>query len=152
MKLLELVLNKRKIITIALFISFTIFVIWFALLKREPEHQRIFKPELFWAIRAWLAGEYNGRAETIQYFENILFFISFGLLFPWKEKWPLVFICALTLSIVIEVVQFIFSLGWCEIDDVITNTAGAMIGYWGYVIIRKNCMRYRGEKRNNHVD
>lgn len=81
-----------------------------------------------------------------------MFFIPFGILFPWKEKGWVLFISALSLSIIIELTQFIFALGWCEIDDVITNTAGAMMGYWGYVVIRKNCMRYRGEKRNSHVD
>lgn len=37
---------------------------------------------------------------------------------------------ALVLSIFIEISQFIFNLGWCEVDDVISNTLDAMIG-WG---------------------
>lgn len=139
-------MSKKKIIELVLFILFTIFVIWLTLLKREPEHQRIFKQELFWAIRAWIAGEYNGREETIQYFENILLFIPFGIFFPWKEKGWMLFISLFSLSIIIELAQFIFSLGWCEIDDVITNTAGAMMGYWGYVVIRKNLYEIQGRK------
>lgn len=139
-------MSKKKIIELALFILFTIFVIWLTLLKRESEHQRIFKQELFWAIRAWIAREYNGREETIQYFENILLFIPFGIFFPWKEKGWMLFISLFSLSIIIELAQFIFSLGWCEIDDVITNTAGAMMGYWGYVVIRKNLYEIQGRK------
>ena len=56
-------MSKRKIITIALFISFTVVVIGFTVLKREPEHQGIFKLGLFWTIRAWLTGEQNGSAK-----------------------------------------------------------------------------------------
>lgn len=39
---------------------------------------------------------------------------------------------ALVLSVFIELSQFIFNLGWCEVDDVISNTLGAMIG-WGVI-------------------
>lgn len=37
---------------------------------------------------------------------------------------------AVVLSVFIELSQFIFNLGWCEVDDVISNTLGAMIEYW----------------------
>ena len=63
---------------------------------------------------------------------NILFFIPYGLLFPWKDNWKRVFVTALVLSVFIELSQFIFNLGWCEVDDVISNTLGAMIG-WGVI-------------------
>ena len=36
---------------------------------------------------------------------------------------------ALILSVFIELSQFVFNFGWCEVDDVISNTLGAMIGY-----------------------
>jgi glycopeptide antibiotics resistance protein len=32
-------------------------------------------------------------------------------------------------SIGIELIQFIWMLGWCEIDDVICNTLGAVLGF-----------------------
>ena len=68
------------------------------------------------------------------------------------EKEGILFIRSLSLLIVIELAQFIFALGWYEIDDGVKNAAGAMMGYWSYIVIRKNCTRYRGEKRNIHVD
>lgn len=36
---------------------------------------------------------------------------------------------ALVLSLLIEFCQFILNIGWYEVDDVISNTRGAMIGY-----------------------
>ena len=113
-----------------LFVAYTIFIVWYTLLKREPRGaEHVIMPELFWAIRTWVAGGYNGKEEAIQYVQNILFFIPYDLLFPRKDNWKRVFVTALVLSVFIELSQFIFNLGWCEVDDVISNTLGAMIGY-----------------------
>ena len=114
-----------------LFAAYTIFIVWYTLLKREPQDYRIFRPELFWAIREWIGNPtVENKVEAVQYLLNILFFIPYGLLFPWKDSWKRVFVTALVLSVFIEFSQFIFNLGWCEVDDVISNTLGAMIG-WG---------------------
>lgn len=120
------------------------FVVWLTLLKREPSINRTFKPELFWAFRIWIAGQHNGKAETIQYIENVLFFIPFGFLFPWKEKWKHTFIGVLVSSVLIEVTQYIFVLDWCEIDDVISNVIGALLGYWAFFVIKKRYRLQRG--------
>ena len=120
-------MGKKKF----LFVAYTIFIVWYTLLIRDPRGlERVFKPELFWAIRAWIVNHtVANKAEAVQYFLNILFFIPYGLLFPWKDNWKRVFVTALVLSVFIELSQFIFNLGWCEVDDVISNTFGAMIGY-----------------------
>ena len=121
-------MGKKKL----LFAAYTIFIVWYTLQKREPRGlERVFKPELLWAIREWIVNptvEY--KKEVAQYLLNILFFIPYGLLFPWKDNWKRVFVTALVLSVFIELSQFIFNLGWCEVDDVISNTLGAMFGYW----------------------
>ena len=115
-----------------LFAAYTIFIVWYTLLIREPRNfERVFKPELFWAIRAWIVNPtVESKKEAVQYLLNILFFIPYGFLFPWKDNWKRVFVTAVVLSVFIEFSQFIFNLGWCEVDDVISNTLGAMIG-WG---------------------
>ncbi len=52
---------------------------------------------------------------------------------------------ALMTSAIIEITQYIFNLGWCELDDVISNTAGALIGFGCYVIVHK--LIKKGESR-----
>ena len=141
-------MNKKRIIqtlSTVLFVIYTIFVVWMTLLKREPRvRARVIKPELFWAFRGWINGAPDGKQESIQYIQNVLFFIPFGFLLPWK-KWKTVFMSTLITSAVIEVTQYIFNLGWCELDDVISNTAGALIGFGCYVIVQK--LIYKGESR-----
>lgn len=138
---LRALLSDKSVVKKYLFAAYTIFIVWLTLLKREPRGlERVFKPELFWAIRSWIVNPtVVNKAEAVQYLLNILFFIPYGLLIPWKENWKRVFVTALVLSISIELSQYIFNLGWCEVDDVISNTLGALIGYgiWWKVSKRK---------------
>ena len=137
---LRALLRNKSVVKKYLFAAYTIFIVWYTLLKREPQDYRIFRPELFWAIRAWIVNPMiDSKKEAVQYLMNILFFIPYGLLFPWKDNWKRVFVTALVLSVLIEFSQFIFNLGWCEVDDVISNTLGAMIG-WGVL--------WKAKKRN----
>lgn len=132
-----------------LFVIYTIFVVWMTLLKREPRVKaRVIEPELFWAFRGWINGAPDGKQESMQYIQNVLFFIPFGFLFPWK-KWKPAFMSALMTSAIIEATQYIFNLGWCELDDVISNTAGALIGFGCYVIVHK--LIYKGESRVGQI-
>lgn len=97
--------------------------------------ERIIKWELFWAYRAWIAGESFGRTESIQNINNILVFIPFGLFFPGKN-WKAPLLTVLLFSATIEAIQFGFNLGWCEIDDVICNVLGAAIGFGLWKLIK----------------
>ena len=128
----RVLLRNKSVVKKYLFVAYTIFIVWYTLLKREPRGaERVFKSELFWAIRGWIVNPtIESKKEAVQYLLNILFFIPYGLLFPWKDNWKRVFVTALVLSVFIELFRFIFNLGWCEVDDVISNTLGAMIGYW----------------------
>lgn len=52
-------------------------------------------------------------------------------------------------SAIIEITQYIFNLGWCELDDVISNTAGALVGFGLYVTVHK--LINKGESRVGQV-
>ncbi len=66
---------------------------------------------------------------------NILLFIPFGFLLAQinkqvfrKNVYALIF--GFAASSVIETIQLVFHLGECDINDIIANTLGAVIGYW----------------------
>ena len=103
--------KKSRKILVALYI---LIILWITLFSREPMTTRIFRG-LFWEIemRYW--------NNIIQ---NILLFIPLGFLIGGKRG----IIAGLLLSIGIELTQYIFRLGYCELDDVLNNTIGAAIG------------------------
>lgn len=70
---------------------------------------------------------------------NILWFFPFGLLvkkllqLPWWHitLWGMAFSCT------IESLQYLLQLGTCDIDDVILNTIGALLGCLCYLIVKR---------------
>lgn len=78
---------------------------------------------------------FNGNRDIMQQsIMNIAFFYPFGFLlscldmeFINKRKWIIV-VFAFIISFCIESLQYIFLLGYAEVDDIIHNTLGAAIG------------------------
>lgn len=62
-------------------------------------------------------------------------------------------IAAALTSALIEATQYMFALGECEFDDVISNTLGAMIGYWSinHRKITRSLDKARDEKSGNNT-
>lgn len=70
---------------------------------------------------------------------NVFLFVPIGLSLPFalsKKKHPVIItmIAAFLFSVSIEAIQYYFALGLCEMDDVIMNTLGAMIGTLAYFL------------------
>lgn len=79
----------------------------------------------------------NGTSEHIEpeLLMNVLVFIPVGLLIATAFKvikWWKALFAGIILSLSVEALQFCFSKGTVEIDDVIHNVAGCMIGYGLY--------------------
>ena len=106
--------KKRKVL-IALYIFF---ILWVTLFSREVATVRVFKG-LFWEAR-------NHLWHFIVL--NILLFIPLGsLLRSITDSWKTI-VCGFLLAVLIELTQYWFRLGSCELDDVLNNTIGAAIG------------------------
>lgn len=71
------------------------------------------------------------------FFGNVIWFVPFGLYFSAKELslWQCT-LAAACLSLLIEVLQFVFSSGYCETEDVILNTLG---GFFGWLLWKSIC-------------
>ena len=111
-----------------LFALYCLFIVWFTILSREPSSNHEFEFTLFWAYRRFYTGGKHGRRLVIQNLQNVAFFIPFGVLMPVK-KWWAVCIAALTLSLSVEIAQYVGGYGLAELDDVICNVLGALLGY-----------------------
>lgn len=76
---------------------------------------------------------------------NIILFIPFGFTLSTylnchKSTHSLlltVLLSAFLLSASVEALQYLTSRGFTEVDDVINNTLGAVIGWWGYERVLK---------------
>lgn len=67
---------------------------------------------------------------------NVLLFVPIGFLWglqsskrPKKWQWLSAIILGVSLSVVIELLQYCFKKGCVEVDDVIHNTLGCLIGF-----------------------
>lgn len=71
---------------------------------------------------------------------NIVPLVPIGFLLPFVYQnmtWKKSLACAVATGLAIEVMQTILRVGIFDIDDVILNALGVMIGYWAFIIITK---------------
>ena len=69
---------------------------------------------------------------------NIIMFMPFGFLVPLfskKKKWWQILLFGALLSVLIEVIQHLLRIGIADIDDVILNSFGTIIGFGIYKLI-----------------
>lgn len=139
----DVYLNKKKLIFSALLIGYIIVVV-FATLLMERKAVLIEANLVPFSsyISAWNSfGMFLWRNIIL----NICMFIPLGMILPLFhrvfKKWWCTYSVGLLLTILIEVSQYISKRGIFEVDDIINNTLGCMIGYgiWqlGYFIYCK---------------
>lgn len=68
--------------------------------------------------------------DFVLFVENILLFIPMGMsLQGYKKNAKFTIGCAIVISLMIELLQYVFCCGKTEVDDVMANVIGAIIGY-----------------------
>ncbi len=90
----------------------------------------------FWSDKAIQDGRADLLPENIM---NVVVFIPVGLLLSIAFKqvtWWKALLIGCEISIIIETLQFFFMRGFSEVDDVMHNTLGCMIGYGIYSLVR----------------
>ena len=103
-------------------IIYTVAIFYMTIMFRESNRTQI--PEFLWYYRK-IFTDSGARADIIK---NIWLFIPFGaILFQlYPKKITLLF--PFVLSIIIESIQYFTEKGICEIDDIISNGIGGVIG------------------------
>lgn len=82
-------------------------------------------------------------------FMNMLLFLPLGLSLPFalpdtvRHKLLLTCGSGVVLSVTVEALQYLFSMGRCETDDVLMNTLGVVVGMSSYGIVRLVARRRR---------
>ena len=125
------VCSFSSVIFLAIFLSYLFVVFCLTLLSRSGQlyTERQIIPLFYSYKSAW----YSSPSEWKNIIANILMFVPFGCLLPMSIRWFRSFIktyfAGLLLTVGIEFLQYIRNCGVCEMDDILNNFLGAMIGY-----------------------
>lgn len=98
-------------------------------------------PYLVWCVGSGhLDYLVNSTHHIIHFLLNVSFFLPFGLLFPFiykKATLAKTTLIGLSLSLVVEIAQIFIRGRDSDIDDLLCNVVGAVVGYMMYVLIKK---------------
>lgn len=101
------------------------------------------------------ADVWNNPWEIPLLIENILLFIPFGLLAPFTSyrfrSKKVILIGTVITSLCIEELQYVFRCGKTEVDDVILNSIGGMIGYGLFSILWNKKERIKEGNLNTKI-
>lgn len=84
-------------------------------------------------------------------FGNVIAFVPFGMFLPYlwkkaKKLLPTIF-AGFLLSLFVELTQLVSHRGSFDVDDLLLNTIGAVIGYWIYYMVKIAESRFKNKKR-----
>lgn len=134
-------LQKKNILTIALFIVYLLLLIGIILFKLP-----FYSAEISDGIRVInlipFQGSFdeNGIVLSHEIIYNILLFIPLGIyICMLKSDWPLIkkLLPIICLTLAFEVIQYVFAMGRTDITDIFNNTLGGVIGIGIYVLLSK---------------
>lgn len=102
-------------------------VVWVqAFFSREPGS----RSGIDWGLFETWGTSWQSRAYVI---ENVIMFLPLGVLLPLVmhrcRKWWKMLLISLIWSAMIEGMQLVTGRGFCQLDDVVMNTAGGCLGY-----------------------
>lgn len=153
--------NKRKIqmISWVFFIIYLVMMVYFLFFSermgRVPGNQYRYNLIPFTEIRRYLQyhqkiGSFN---VCLNLLGNVVCFIPFGFVIPIltrKQTALRMFLLSMLASVLVELLQLVSMLGSCDVDDIILNTLGGLIGYFLFVLGR-GIVRIYTKKHNQAV-
>lgn len=128
------------------FCAFYLFyLLFFAILSRNPEEEYTVSLIPFYSYYQYFLGNNPEAFRTNT--ANLAVFYPLGLILSdiflkSKNKKLIVGLIAFGLSASIEITQYILSLGYTEIDDILHNTLGAVLAVIGYNLASERFLPY----------
>ena len=129
--------RAKRFVLEALLAEYYFLVLCSTVICRASHGERHIELIPFWNyLDIWNRVDYP--SDLIEVLLNIALFMPIGLLLGgigFKTK--KILLSGICLSGIIEVSQFAFCKGLCETDDVMHNTFGCAIGYFGFLVLLK---------------
>ena len=128
--------------------GYTLFILYMTLLTRETGNGTV-SLELFRSYRRIL----SSLDTAVQIYENIILFIPFAAILYAIHPTHRVILLSVLLSMVIEGAQWIWGMGWCEVDDVISNGLGGAVGCLaGWSMMKVHKPKQQGSQSKKESD
>lgn len=138
--------NKKPIITI-LFIIYIVCILRITVFRSNLSVQNLLNGTINRSLfQSYIPLIRRERWRRIIYLfgGNIVCFVPFGMYLQWLGKWKFrtIAVIGLLFSFFIETMQYILGTGVSELDDLILNTFGAIIGAWLVWLLKKVVLRH----------
>lgn len=83
-------------------------------------------------------------------FGNVLAFMPLGVLipvsFPGVDRWWMILLHSFWLSLCIELFQLVSHFGAFDVDDILLNTLGGLLGFFCFLVVRFGYRKAHKEK------
>lgn len=148
--------NRSKLLGKILFLFYIVFLFYFLIFSdwygrtgvREEYHYNFI---LFQEIgRYWRHREQLGMISFFNLVGNVAIFVPFGFFMSmasYRRRFLNVTCHGFLTSLLVEVFQLISRVGSFDVDDILLNTVGAVIGYIAFVICDMIRRKYGKRKR-----
>ena len=115
----------------AMSVAYMVVVLSITVFSRGPtDHDFNYFPPL-WAYKAILSGHPDSKGLVIQIIVNIFMLVPMGFMLPFiSRRYPV--LIGIICSLLVESMQYITKRGYFELDDIVHNTIGILIGYLAY--------------------
>ena len=129
--------RAKRFVFESLLVEYYFLVLCSTVICRASHGERHIELIPFWNYsNIWNRVDYP--ADLIEVLLNVALFVPIGLLLGGIGfKIRKIILSGIFLSGIIEVSQFAFCKGLCETDDVMHNTLGCVIGYFGFISLFK---------------
>ncbi len=148
--------RKQGFVLLVLYLVLLTYFLFFAeAMGRNPEVHVDYSYNLvpFKEIRRFIVYRdiLGHRAVMLNIVGNVVAFMPFGFILPevWDQlnRWYTITLLGFVFSLCIEVAQLLAHVGSFDVDDLMLNTVGALIGYFAFVFAKGVWDSYRGEDR-----
>ena len=147
--------KRKKSLYVVLFAAYLILLFYFlffsdGLGRASTEAEYRYNLTLFREIKRFI--EYRHvlgyKAVFLNVVGNVIAFMPFGFLLPplmnYKTNWFVTTIWAFLFSLFVETIQLFFRLGSFDVDDMLLNTIGGLLGYIICILLKGT----KGKKRD----
>lgn len=143
-------LSKKKFIVEALLICYMVVVLGATMFSRPSFETSSSSLHLFYSYKA--AWNSFSKTEWRNIILNICMFIPLGFLLPLLssrfQSWWKTYLAGLATTLFIELLQLVTHRGIFELDDILNNFWGTMIGY-GFIILIKDLFQKKDKRKNS---